>query len=115
MHNSYKNYQNAIQTPHRTHQLDLLSPAGGTLTLLAPTNLAFTQLPAEQLRRLLRDRRRLRQLLLSHVIPGTVYSAGLQPFQEPETLAGSTVRVFSDTGEEGDAYLATPVRRGMRV
>ncbi|KAF0302677.1 Transforming growth factor-beta-induced protein ig-h3 [Amphibalanus amphitrite] len=67
------------------------------LTLLAPTNVAFTQLPAEQLRRLLRDRRRLRQLLLGHVLVGSVYSAGLQPFQELETLAGSTVRVFSDT------------------
>ena len=76
----------------------MVSPPAGPLTLLAPSNVAFTQLPAGQLRRLLRDRRRLRQLLLGHVIPGPLYSAGLQPFQERETLAGSTVRVFSDTG-----------------
>ncbi|XP_043241947.1 mediator of DNA damage checkpoint protein 1-like [Amphibalanus amphitrite] len=75
----------------------LADTTAGPLTLLAPTNVAFTQLPAEQLRRLLRDRRRLRQLLLGHVLVGSVYSSGLQPFQELETLSGSTVRVFSDT------------------
>ncbi|XP_043188985.1 bromodomain-containing protein 4-like [Amphibalanus amphitrite] len=84
----------------------LADTTAGPLTLLAPTNVAFTQLPAEQLRRLLRDRRRLRQLLLGHVLVGSVYSSGLQPFQELETLAGSTVRVFSDTGEQWTSVFA---------
>ena len=47
------------------------------MTILAPTDAAFGSLPEPELRQLLGDRRRLRQLLLGHLTAGALYSARL--------------------------------------
>merc|ERR1712043_104334 len=69
------------------------------VTALAPTNAAFAKIPADELRRILADKDLLTSILLYHVLPGTVYSAGLTDGMNAETLAKKPIRItVNDNG-----------------
>jgi len=69
---------------------------GGNLTVFAPTNAAFAAVPG--LDEILADKERLTGILQYHVVPATVYSAGLSNNQEVTTLQGSQVKITIDGG-----------------
>jgi len=71
----------------------------GPFTVFAPTNAAFAKIPADELRRILADKDLLTSILLYHVLPGTVYSAGLTDGMNAETLAKKPIRItVNDNG-----------------
>lgn len=67
----------------------------GPFTLFAPTDVAFTRLPGGTLSALLKEPRKLADVLLYHVVPATMLSADLISNRRtrPATLNGTTVEV----------------------
>jgi uncharacterized surface protein with fasciclin (FAS1) repeats len=65
----------------------------GPFTVFAPTNAAFSQVPADQLDGLLADRAQLKKVLTYHVVPGKVLAADLQPSQQVKTVEGRDVDI----------------------
>lgn len=65
------------------------------LTLFAPTDEAFAQLPEGTVENLLKPENvdQLKQILLYHVVEGRVYSDQALVLKQAPTLAGSTVRI----------------------
>ncbi|XP_056009504.1 transforming growth factor-beta-induced protein ig-h3-like [Ostrea edulis] len=59
---------------------------GNNLTVFAPNNAAFAKLSTAALQRLENDKNMLREVLLYHVVPHTVYSAGLFNKEKLSTL-----------------------------
>ncbi|XP_045471000.1 uncharacterized protein LOC123678175 [Harmonia axyridis] len=57
-----------------------------TFTLFAPTDKAFVGLPSEELSRMVSDKKIARELVLRHLIPGTLYTNGMRYFQIKESL-----------------------------
>jgi len=67
--------------------------AQGGLTIFVPSDRAFEQLPAEQRVKLLEDPRRLRGLLLGHMVQGQYRERDLIPFTRLPNMAGSTLAI----------------------
>jgi uncharacterized surface protein with fasciclin (FAS1) repeats len=77
------------------------------LTVFAPTDKAFAQVPQATLRKLQRNRALLRSVLLYHVAKGNVKAAQVVKLRTVKTLNGATVRV----GVKGNrVYLNRNVR-----
>ena len=74
---------------------------GGPFTVLAPTDDAFAALPDGTIEALLDDTDTLTDILLYHVVDGTVPAADVQAFSLVPTLQGSDVKVTVD----GDVFL----------
>ena len=72
----------------------------GPLTVFAPTDAAFEQLPEGTVDSLLMEENRdqLTQILTYHVVPGKVMSSDLENGMEAETAEGSTVTVMTEDG-----------------
>lgn len=68
------------------------------LTVFAPTDEAFAQLPKATLDSLLQDIPKLKKILMYHVAFGDVRSDDLAQIEEAETLEGSVVAIASDDG-----------------
>jgi uncharacterized surface protein with fasciclin (FAS1) repeats len=68
------------------------------LTVFAPTDEAFAQLPKETLDSLLQDIPKLKKILMYHVAFGDVRSDDLVQIEEAETLEGSVVAIESTNG-----------------
>jgi uncharacterized surface protein with fasciclin (FAS1) repeats len=64
-----------------------------TLTVFAPTDAAFENVPEATLNKLLRNRKLLRRVLLYHVVPGDVKAAQIVGLRSVETLAGPSVQI----------------------
>ena len=72
---------------------------GGTFTIFAPTDEAFTQVPPATLSALLADPAALKNVLLYHVVGGDQSSRDLLRKFKVETLQGSDVRVYKWRGK----------------
>jgi uncharacterized surface protein with fasciclin (FAS1) repeats len=74
---------------------DLVSTLSGAgpFTVFAPTNAAFTKVPADQLDALLADKGQLTKVLTYHVVPGRVLAADLKPTQTVKTVEGQDVAI----------------------
>merc|ERR1711887_185651 len=85
----------------------------GPFTVFAPTNEAFAKIPEETLNGLLADKAALTEVLLRHVVPGTVFYKGLCPVPGDRQSAGGDnikawtyykwwkkiVKIVSDSGK----------------
>ncbi|MFN6566828.1 fasciclin [Nostoc minutum NIES-26] len=69
-----------------------------SLTVFAPTDEAFAQLPKATLDSLLQDIPKLKKILMYHVAFGDVRSDDLEQIEEAETLEGSIVAIESTDG-----------------
>ncbi|WGV25370.1 fasciclin domain-containing protein [Halotia branconii] len=69
-----------------------------SLTVFAPTDEAFAQLPQGTLDSLLQDIPKLKKILMYHVAFGDVRSEDLKQIEEAETLEGSIVAIESTDG-----------------
>lgn len=70
----------------------------GPFTLFAPTDEAFRALPAGVLDSLIANPEKLKNVLLTHVVSGTIYSRGLPSGAVP-VVAGGTVNAVSARGK----------------
>lgn len=73
----------------------------GPFTLFAPTDEAFSRLPANTVRDLLRpeNRDQLRTVLTYHVVAGRVTAAQARNVESAKTVAGPSVRISQSNGE----------------
>ena len=65
----------------------------GPYTVFAPTDAAFAKLPKSTLNALLRDRAKLRAVLLYHVVAGKVTAAKVVKLTTAKTVNGNRVRI----------------------
>ncbi len=65
----------------------------GPFTVFAPTDAAFARLPAAQLSALLKDKAKLRALLLYHVVAGNVNAMQVMGMKEATTVQGAMVAI----------------------
>ncbi|MGZ4688271.1 MAG: fasciclin domain-containing protein [Acidimicrobiia bacterium] len=72
--------------------VETLSGAG-PYTVFAPTNAAFSAIPADQLDAILADKAQLTKILTYHVLPGKVMAADLKPDQMVKTVEGQDVDI----------------------
>jgi len=81
---------------------DLVSTlkGSGPFTVFAPTDEAFAKLPAGTVETLLKpeNKDKLKEILLLHVVPGTVYAADVVKLTEAKTAGGKIVSISTDGG-----------------
>lgn len=65
----------------------------GPYTVFAPTDAAFKRVPKTTLNALLRDRTKLRAVLLYHVVAGKVGAADVVKLRSAKTLSGKSLRI----------------------
>ena len=65
----------------------------GPYTVFAPTDAAFKKVPKKTLNRLLRNKKKLRAVLLYHVVSGKVTAADVVKLTSAKTLGGKNVRI----------------------
>ena len=97
--------QNIVQTAVSAGQFKtltkLLTRAGlvsaleqpGPYTVFAPTDTAFKKVPKATLAALLRNRAKLKAVLLYHVVSGKVTAADVVKLSSAKTLSGKNVRI----------------------
>ena len=99
-----ENELNIVQTAQQAGQfktlLALATKAGladdlatGQLTVLAPTDAAFRQVPKATLRAVQKNPKLLKRVLLYHVIKGKVPSTTVVTLKSAKTLAGPAVKI----------------------
>jgi uncharacterized surface protein with fasciclin (FAS1) repeats len=71
----------------------------GPITLFAPTDAAFKKLPEGTGESLLANPDRLKQILLYHVVDGSVRAADVVKLESAKTLQGATVTIKSADGK----------------
>ena len=76
-----------------TERRDVLSTFFLLLTVLAPTDAAFKQVPKATLRAVQRNPKLLKRVLLYHVIKGKVPSTTVVTLKSAKTLAGPAVKI----------------------
>lgn len=72
----------------------------GPFTVFAPTDEAFATLPAGTVEALLKpeNKEKLKEILLLHVVPGSVYAADVVKVSEAKTASGKMLKVSADGG-----------------
>jgi uncharacterized surface protein with fasciclin (FAS1) repeats len=65
----------------------------GPFTVFAPTDAAFKKVPKRTLNVLLRDKAKLRRVLLYHVVAGKVTAADVVKLSTAKTVSGRTLRI----------------------
>lgn len=72
----------------------------GPFTVFAPTDEAFAKLPAGTVETLLKpeNKDKLKEILLLHVVPGSVYAADVVKLKEAKTAGGKTLSISTDGG-----------------
>lgn len=72
----------------------------GPFTVFAPTDEAFAKLPAGTVENLLKpeNKGKLTEILLLHVVPGSVMAADVVKLSEAKTAGGKTVKISTDGG-----------------
>ena len=83
----------------------------GPFTVLAPTDDAFDDLPEGTLEGLLADTEKLKTVLLSHVIDGSVLAETVMTLNSTTTLSGQTLAVSTIDGVQigGAAVIKTDI------
>jgi uncharacterized surface protein with fasciclin (FAS1) repeats len=110
--------ETAAGAPQFSTLVSLVKKAGlvGTLsgktkyTVFAPTNAAFAKVPKKTLNALLEDKAMLKQVLLYHVLPGSVPASKVVKASSAKTAEGSNVE-FTVKGKNvfvNDAKVITP-------
>lgn len=71
----------------------------GPYTVFAPTDEAFAKLPAGTVEALLKDKQKLTQILLYHVVPGTVLAKDVVKQKTAQTAQGSSLTIYVKDGK----------------
>lgn len=70
----------------------------GPYTVFIPTDTAFSKLPSGAADSLMKDKKKLAQVLAYHVVPGKITVAEVKP-GEVKTMEGSPLKLASDNGK----------------
>lgn len=70
----------------------------GPYTIFLPTDSAFKQLPPDTMDSLMKDKKKLAQVLAYHVVPGRITVADVKP-GEVKTMEGEPLKLASDNGK----------------
>lgn len=70
----------------------------GPFTVFAPTDEAFAKLPAGTLDALLKDKKKLAQILTYHVVAGKVMAADVVKLTSAKTVQGQPVKISASEG-----------------
>jgi len=72
----------------------------GPFTVFAPTDEAFAKLPPGTVESLLKpeNKEKLKEILLLHVVPGSVLAADVVKLKEAKTAGGKTLTISTDGG-----------------
>lgn len=72
----------------------------GPFTVFAPTDEAFAKLPKGTVENLLKpeNKDKLKEILLLHVVPGSVTAADVVKLKEAKTAGGKTVKIATEGG-----------------
>ena len=83
----------------------------GPFTVLAPTDAAFNDLPEGTLEGLLADTEKLKTVLLSHVIEGSVLAETVVTLDSATTLSGQALPISTSEGVQiaGAAVIKTNI------
>lgn len=92
------NFNKFIQAAEAAQILDTLK-SPDSLTLFAPTDEAFAQLPEGTLEALLKDISKLKKIVTYHIAFGDVRSDDLAQIKEAETVEGSVLAIESTGGK----------------
>lgn len=84
---------NTLVTAVRAAGLEETLSDGGPYTVFAPTDAAFAKLPAGTVESLLADPDRLREILLYHVVAGSVSSGEVVKLKHATTAQGSDIKI----------------------
>jgi transforming growth factor-beta-induced protein len=71
----------------------------GPFTVFAPTDEAFEEIPKDQLAALLKDQKRLQEVLTYHVVPDKVLAADVVKLESAETVLGKPVTIAVEDGK----------------
>jgi transforming growth factor-beta-induced protein len=71
----------------------------GPFTVFAPTDEAFEEIPKDQLAALLKDQKRLQEVLTYHVLPDKVLAADVVKLESAETLLEKPVTIAVEDGK----------------
>lgn len=71
----------------------------GPFTVFAPTDEAFAKLPAGTLDSLLKDKEKLKKILLYHVVSGNVTAKDVVKLKSAKTVQGSSVKINASGGK----------------
>ena len=70
----------------------------GPFTVFAPTDEAFSKIPADQLKAILADKEKLTAILTYHVVPGKVMAADVVELTSATTVQGSDASISVKDG-----------------
>jgi len=70
----------------------------GPFTVFAPTDEAFAKLPAGTIDGLLKDKKKLTQILTYHVVPGKVMAKDVAAISSAKTVNGAQLKIDSSSG-----------------
>ena len=71
----------------------------GPFTVFAPTDEAFAKVPEETLNALLRDKAKLKEVLLYHVVQGKVMAADAVKLDSAKTVQGQPIMIKAQGGK----------------
>jgi uncharacterized surface protein with fasciclin (FAS1) repeats len=89
---SISDFKTFVEMLERMNLKGILSENSGPLTVLAPTDAAFSQLE-EQKTAVLQDEHKLKRVLMYHILFGDVRSDDLTQIDEASTMEGSVVAI----------------------
>uniref|UniRef100_A0A182WA67 FAS1 domain-containing protein n=1 Tax=Anopheles minimus TaxID=112268 RepID=A0A182WA67_9DIPT len=81
-----------------------------TYTVFAPTDAAFAHLTTEELTNLVTEKEQAEELVRKHVVPGTLFTAGMRFYQVKDVMAEGKTVTLQKTGGKikvNDGYLQT--------
>uniref|UniRef100_A0A182JQ55 FAS1 domain-containing protein n=1 Tax=Anopheles christyi TaxID=43041 RepID=A0A182JQ55_9DIPT len=81
-----------------------------TYTVFAPTDAAFAHLSTEELTNLVTEKDQAEELVRKHVVPGTLFTAGMRFYQVKDVMAEGKTVTLQKTGGKikvNDGYLQT--------
>jgi len=94
-------FKNLVAAVEAAGLVETLSGAG-PFTVLAPTDEAFSKLPAGTLDGLLNNIPKLKQLLTYHVLPGKVMASDVVKLSTARTVQGQSVTIATINGVKID-------------
>jgi uncharacterized surface protein with fasciclin (FAS1) repeats len=91
------NFKTLVRAVQETGLGDILS-GEGPFTVFAPTDEAFSKLPARTLENLLQDKEKLTEILTYHVVPNKVMSSDISTIANAITVQGNKLSIDSRHG-----------------
>jgi uncharacterized surface protein with fasciclin (FAS1) repeats len=89
---SISDFKTFVEMLEKMDLKSILSENSGPLTVLAPTDAAFSQLEAQKTA-VLQDEHKLKRVLMYHILFGEVRSDDLTQIDEASTMEGSVVAI----------------------